>query len=207
MTRACARSLLRNRAQARGAAGRAARLGDRAARRRLPARGRRDLLRERAPQGPVTAARRPRRRVGARRGLRDRVRRARRCARPPLGPLGAGPRPGERAARSGSTASRPARADGHRARRALAGRRGAPRHRRARGRDRDAPAATGGFGYDPIFVPDGETRTVAEIGDDWKRRTRIARAPRARSGRGARPFARRRHQLTSAPSTITFAIT
>jgi XTP/dITP diphosphohydrolase len=28
---------------------------------------------------------------------------------------------------------------------------------------------TGGFGYDPIFVPDGEERTVAELGDDWKR--------------------------------------
>jgi XTP/dITP diphosphohydrolase len=28
---------------------------------------------------------------------------------------------------------------------------------------------TGGFGYDPVFVPDGETRTVAELGDDWKR--------------------------------------
>ena len=27
-----------------------------------------------------------------------------------------------------------------------------------------------GFGYDPIFVPDGETRTVAELGNDWKRR-------------------------------------
>ena len=27
---------------------------------------------------------------------------------------------------------------------------------------------TGGFGYDPIFVPDGETRTVAELGDAWK---------------------------------------
>ena len=26
-----------------------------------------------------------------------------------------------------------------------------------------------GFGYDPIFVPLGETRTVAELGDDWKR--------------------------------------
>jgi XTP/dITP diphosphohydrolase len=25
-----------------------------------------------------------------------------------------------------------------------------------------------GFGYDPIFVPDGEQRTVAELGDDWK---------------------------------------
>jgi XTP/dITP diphosphohydrolase len=26
-----------------------------------------------------------------------------------------------------------------------------------------------GFGYDPIFVPAGETRTVAELGNDWKR--------------------------------------
>ena len=26
-----------------------------------------------------------------------------------------------------------------------------------------------GFGYDPIFVPDGETHTVAELGNAWKR--------------------------------------
>jgi XTP/dITP diphosphohydrolase len=26
-----------------------------------------------------------------------------------------------------------------------------------------------GFGYDPVFVPDGEHRTVAELGDAWKR--------------------------------------
>jgi XTP/dITP diphosphohydrolase len=25
-----------------------------------------------------------------------------------------------------------------------------------------------GFGYDPVFVPDGETETVAELGDEWK---------------------------------------
>jgi XTP/dITP diphosphohydrolase len=31
-----------------------------------------------------------------------------------------------------------------------------------------APAGSGGFGYDPIFVPEGETRTVAELGNEWK---------------------------------------
>ena len=28
-----------------------------------------------------------------------------------------------------------------------------------------------GFGYDPIFVPHGETRTVAELGNAWKARS------------------------------------
>ena len=41
----------------------------------------------------------------------------------------------------------------------------------------------GGFGFDPVFVPDGETRTVAELGDEWKRghshRARAAQALRA----------------------------
>ena len=27
-----------------------------------------------------------------------------------------------------------------------------------------------GFGFDPVFVPDGEERTVAELGDEWKTR-------------------------------------
>ena len=30
------------------------------------------------------------------------------------------------------------------------------------------PRGSEGFGYDPIFVPFGETRTVAELGNEWK---------------------------------------
>jgi XTP/dITP diphosphohydrolase len=30
------------------------------------------------------------------------------------------------------------------------------------------PRGSEGFGYDPIFVPAGEARTVAELGDAWK---------------------------------------
>lgn len=30
------------------------------------------------------------------------------------------------------------------------------------------PRGSGGFGYDPVFVPAGEERTVAELGDAWK---------------------------------------
>ena len=31
-----------------------------------------------------------------------------------------------------------------------------------------APAGSEGFGFDPVFVPAGESRTVAELGDAWK---------------------------------------
>jgi XTP/dITP diphosphohydrolase len=31
-----------------------------------------------------------------------------------------------------------------------------------------APAGDEGFGFDPIFIPRGEKKTVAELGDDWK---------------------------------------
>jgi len=31
-----------------------------------------------------------------------------------------------------------------------------------------APAGDEGFGFDPIFVPRGQARTVAELGDAWK---------------------------------------
>ena len=30
------------------------------------------------------------------------------------------------------------------------------------------PRGTAGFGYDPVFIPEGEERTVAELGDGWK---------------------------------------
>jgi XTP/dITP diphosphohydrolase len=36
------------------------------------------------------------------------------------------------------------------------------------GRIADAPSGVEGFGYDPVFVPDGEDSTVAELGDGWK---------------------------------------
>jgi XTP/dITP diphosphohydrolase len=42
------------------------------------------------------------------------------------------------------------------------------------------PRGSAGFGFDPVFVPVGEERTVAELGDDWKaehsHRARAARA-------------------------------
>jgi XTP/dITP diphosphohydrolase len=48
------------------------------------------------------------------------------------------------------------------------------------GRIGDAPAGHAGFGYDPVFIPDGEERTVAQLGNEWKRlnshRARAARA-------------------------------
>jgi XTP/dITP diphosphohydrolase len=36
------------------------------------------------------------------------------------------------------------------------------------GRVAEAPRGDEGFGYDPIFVPEGETQTVAELGNAWK---------------------------------------
>jgi XTP/dITP diphosphohydrolase len=54
------------------------------------------------------------------------------------------------------------------------------------GRIAELPRGSGGFGYDPVFVPAGEERTVAELGDVWKRghshRARAAAALRAALG-------------------------
>ena len=48
------------------------------------------------------------------------------------------------------------------------------------GRIAARPAGSEGFGYDPIFVPDGEELTVAELGDSWKaQNSHRARAARA----------------------------
>lgn len=64
------------------------------------------------------------------------------------------------------------------------------------GRIVDEPQGSEGFGFDPIFVPSGEERTVAELGDGWKaansHRARAAKAlrqalelrPAPHSGRG-----------------------
>ncbi len=47
-------------------------------------------------------------------------------------------------------------------------------------------AGAEGFGFDPVFVPDGESRRVAELGDEWKRthshRARAAAALAERLG-------------------------
>ena len=36
------------------------------------------------------------------------------------------------------------------------------------GRIAEEPRGSEGFGFDPIFVPDGEQLTVAELGNEWK---------------------------------------
>jgi XTP/dITP diphosphohydrolase len=69
------------------------------------------------------------------------------------------------------------------------------------GRIAAGPRGSGGFGYDPVFVPEDEQRTVAELGDDWtaRRSHRAAaaaalrkavalsdRSPRSGSGPGRR---------------------
>jgi XTP/dITP diphosphohydrolase len=50
------------------------------------------------------------------------------------------------------------------------------------GRIGDAPRGDEGFGFDPIFVPEGEERTVAELGNEWK----AENSHRARAARDLR---------------------
>jgi len=49
-----------------------------------------------------------------------------------------------------------------------------------RGRIAEAASGAEGFGFDPVFIPDCEDRTVAELGNDWKRE----HSHRARAARG-----------------------
>ena len=51
------------------------------------------------------------------------------------------------------------------------------------GRIAEEPRGSEGFGFDPVFIPEGEERTVAELGDGWKAEN---------SHRAGRPGARRR---------------
>jgi XTP/dITP diphosphohydrolase len=48
------------------------------------------------------------------------------------------------------------------------------------GRIAEEAIGTEGFGFDPVFIPEGEVRTVAVLGNEWKRdhshRARAARA-------------------------------
>ena len=47
----------------------------------------------------------------------------------------------------------------------------------------EEPRGSQGFGYDPVFVPEGEERTVAELGNEWKsRNSHRARAAQALLG-------------------------
>jgi XTP/dITP diphosphohydrolase len=46
----------------------------------------------------------------------------------------------------------------------------------------ERPRGSEGFGFDPVFVPEGKTRTVAELGDAWKR----ANSHRARAAEALR---------------------
>jgi XTP/dITP diphosphohydrolase len=47
----------------------------------------------------------------------------------------------------------------------------------------DEPRGREGFGYDPIFVPEGQRQTVAELGNSWKaQNSHRARAARALAG-------------------------
>lgn len=56
------------------------------------------------------------------------------------------------------------------------------------GRIAEQPSGSEGFGYDPVFIPEGEEQTVAELGNEWKsrnsHRARAAQAVRDVAGAG-----------------------
>jgi XTP/dITP diphosphohydrolase len=60
------------------------------------------------------------------------------------------------------------------------------------GRLADAPRGAGGFGYDPVFIPDGHRQTFGELPDEVKQEI----SHRARAFRQARAFLRERFRRT-----------
>ena len=158
-------------AQAGGAAGRVARLGAGAARHRprVPARGRGDLLRERPGESRLRAGgRRPgtsgcSARTPGSRSPRSAARPGIASARWAADGVAAAAR---RARRRRATGVRGTSASSSRS--ALTAR-SAAAPGPSRGRVATERRGDEGFGYDPIFVPAGEERTVAELGNDWKR--------------------------------------
>ena len=167
-------------------AGRRAGAGGGRRRRRRGCPGRRrdrgDLPRQRPAQG--RRARVGHRAAGGRRRLRPRRRRARWGARRVLGALvGVDGRCGRRSRAVRDRANLDLLLeqigdvpDEHRARGVRLRRRrraaGRPGRRRRRAGSRAgwcaAPRGTNGFGYDPVFVPAGDTRTLAEYTDEEK---------------------------------------
>ena len=134
--------------------------------RRLPGRDRRDLLRERAREGALRPG------VGEpdawMLGEDSGIEVAALGGAPGIDSARWAERRRRGAARASSRARRP------RARYvcelvALAPDGGSSRDGHPRGHDRGGAARRRGFGYDPIFVPLGESRTVAELGNAWKR--------------------------------------
>lgn len=52
------------------------------------------------------------------------------------------------------------------------------------GRIAEEPSGSEGFGYDPVFIPEGERQTVAELGNEWKsQNSHRARAAQALLGK------------------------
>ena len=172
-----------------------ARLGDRADRRRGAAGGGGgDLLRERAREGALRPHGRPARPLDDRRGLGLEV-------------DGLGGRPGIYSARFAGPRRRTRRTwrscsaelegvtgPGRRARYVSELVALSPELKEVRGRGTlegtiaVEPRGSEGFGYDPVFVPDGEQRTVAELGDELEGRPQ----PSGRRGEAAAGGSRQR---------------
>ncbi len=70
-----------------------------------------------------------------------------------------------------------------------------------RGRMAERPRGSGGFGYDPAFVPDGESRTVGEMEAGGEGRHLAPRACRRRAARAAGRGAAGARAVAATPTT------